>query len=112
MTLEDFAKSVKSTLGASSVAYAGRREVEVVAVLGGGGSDDVDAAKNAGADTFLTGELKYHQLNEAPERGMNLLAAGHFDTEKHICKKLASLALEADPTLSVTVLQGTPIRHV
>ena len=43
---------------------------------------------------------------------MNLIAAGHFDTEKHICKKLASLALEADPTLSVTVLQGTPIKEI
>ena len=112
MTLEDFAKSVKNTLCAASVAYAGTRTVEVVALLGGGGSDDVDAARMAGADTFLSGELKYHQLNEAPERGMNLVAAGHFDTEKHICKKLASLALEADPSLSVTVLQGTPIRHV
>lgn len=112
MTLEEFAKTVKSTLGASSVAYAGTRTVEMVALLGGGGSDDVEAAQMAGADTFLSGELKYHQLNEAPERGMNLVAAGHFDTEKHICKKLASLALEADPSLSVTVLQGTPIRHV
>lgn len=111
MTLDEFAKTVKETLGASSVAYAGTRAVETVALLGGGGSDDVDAAREAGADTFLTGELKYHQLNEAPERGMNLVAAGHFDTEKHICKKLASLALEADPTLAVTVLQGTPIRH-
>ncbi len=112
MTLDDFAKTVKNALGAASVAYAGTKAVEVVALLGGGGSDDVDAARMAGADTFLTGELKYHQLNEAPERGMNLVAAGHFDTEKHICKKLASLVLEADPSLSVTVLQGTPIRHV
>lgn len=111
-TLDEFAKTVKEILRAPSVAYAGNRRVEIVAVLGGGGADDVDAAKEAGADTYLTGELKYHQLVDAPECGMNLLAAGHYYTEAHICEKLKALALEADPGLVVEILDEPPILEV
>ncbi|MBQ7173013.1 MAG: Nif3-like dinuclear metal center hexameric protein [Clostridia bacterium] len=111
-TLDEFAKTVKEKLHAPSVAYAGNRRVETVAVLGGGGADDVEAAKEAGADTYLTGELKYHQLVDAPECGMNLLAAGHYYTEAHICEKLKSLALEAAPGLVVDTFYECPVLEV
>ena len=109
-TPEAFAKAVKAALGAAAVEYSGTRPVYRVAVLGGGGSDDAEAAFRAGADTYLTGELKHHQLSEAPERGWNLLQAGHYDTEFPVCQTLRSWILEADPALTVDVLHTYPAK--
>ncbi len=104
MALPDFARLVKDTLGAPAVwvGDAGR-PVSRVAVLGGGGDSDAEAARRAGADTYLTGELKYHQLCDAPYGGMNLMAAGHFHTEFPICEVLAAWVKEAVPKVTVTV---------
>ena len=102
MEVKAFAALVKEALGAPVVALADAGlAVRRVAVLGGGGSDDADAAKAAGADTYVTGELKYHQMVDAPEVGMNLIEAGHFYTEQPICEKLRAMLLEIEPTLRV-----------
>lgn len=103
-----FAKHVKQMLGAPTVTFADAgRPVCRVAVLGGGGSDDVAAAQAAGADTYVTGELKYHQLVDAPEEGINLIEAGHFYTENPICEKLRAMLLAIDPTLTVDLYDGS-----
>lgn len=113
MPVEEFAKRVKSVTGAPWVQLsdAGIKACRV-AVLGGGGSGDVDAARAAGADTYLTGELKHNQLTDAPEWGINLIAAGHFYTEDLICSRLCELALEADPTLEVRVVNSNAVRMI
>ncbi len=109
MTLADFAARVKSVLGAASVVVSDAGlSVRRVAVLGGSGSDDVFAAKAAGADTYLTGELKHNYLTDAPDLGINLLAAGHFATEHPVCEVLREMLLQADPTMTVTVFYSDP----
>lgn len=104
MSIADFTKQVKNILHApvTWVGDAGR-PVSRVAVLGGGGSGDEAAARLAGADTYLTGELKYNQLCDAPYSGMNLLAAGHYHTEFPICRVLAEWVRQLSPDLTVTV---------
>lgn len=109
-TLGAFAATVKKTLGAAAVEYSGAGPVLRVAVLGGAGDDDVEAAFRAGADTYLTGELKHHQLSEAPERGQNLLQAGHYDTEFPVCQTLRNWILAADPALTVDILHTYPAK--
>ncbi len=113
MALDAFAERVKSATGAPcvQVADAGRAVLRV-ALLGGGGSGDVDAARAAGADTYLTGELKHNQLTDAPECGMNLIAAGHFYTENLICKRLHALALEADPSAEIQITDSNAVRMI
>ena len=109
LTLAEFATLVKKATGAPivTVSDAGRA-VKRVAVLGGSGSDDVIPAILAGADTYLTGELKHNWLTEAPERSINLIAAGHFYTENPVCDRLRELVLEADPTIAVDVIDSNP----
>ena len=85
---------------------------KVCALLGGGGADDADAARAAGADTYLTGELKHHQLTDAPENGMNLVMGGHFYTENPVCERVRAMLLEADAGLTVTVVDSNPVRFV
>ena len=101
-TLCEFAQTVRSVTGAPAVLSGdAERPVSRVALLGGSGSDDVPAALAAGADTYLTGELAYHYLNDARELGMNLLAAGHFYTENPVCETLRRMLLALDSTLTV-----------
>lgn len=108
-TLLEFAERVKLATGAPSVTLSDAgRSVKRVAVLGGSGSDDVISAILAGADTYLSGELKHNWLTEAPERSINLIAAGHFYTENQVCYRLCELVSEADPTVVVDVIDSNP----
>ena len=113
MTAEAFAAHVKHCLGADQVLLSDAGlPVCRVAVLGGSGSDDVIAAKRAGADTYLSGELKHNWLTEAPERGINLIAAGHFHTEDPVCEVLRELVHKADPTLQVDLINSNPVKAI
>lgn len=40
------------------------------------------AAKKAGCDLFITGDVKYHTAQTAKEMGLNLLDIGHYGSEK------------------------------
>ena len=110
---EDFAKKVKAMLNAPVVQLADAGcPVRRVAVLGGGGSDDVEAARAAGADTYVSGELKYHQLTDAPEEGMNLITAGHFHTEFPVCAMLAQLIKSLDATVEVEIYENYNVKTI
>lgn len=99
MEISDFAKRVKDALHAPVVLYS-ETDIPVfrVAVLGGSGSDDIGAARKAGADTYVSGELKYHDMTDASENRINLLEAGHFYTENPVCHVLKEVIIgtEAD----------------
>lgn len=113
MPLSEFAALVKKVTGAEQVQFSDAgKEVLRVAVLGGSGSSDVKAAARAGADTYVSGELKHNNLTDAPECGMNLVAAGHFYTENAVCERLKELVLEAIPEATVTVTNSDPVRYI
>lgn len=95
MAIEEFTALVKEKLGAQKVTLAScGRSAHRVAVLGGGGSDDARAAEAAGADTYVTGELRYHQLCDAPYSQMNLIEAGHYYTEYPVLGRLSDILTE------------------
>ena len=113
MAAEAFAKLVKQATGAEYVLLSDAGlPVSRVALLGGGGAGDLPAARAAGADTYLTGELKHDQLTDAPEKGMNLIMGGHFYTENPVCEHLADLIKKADPTVEVTVMNSNTARFI
>lgn len=94
-TCNDFASSVKKTLQADRVLYAAAGGVvNRVAICGGDGKDFVKAAKTAGADSYLTGQLSYNLMEDADAIGLNLFEAGHFHTEDFICSYLTLLILK------------------
>ena len=97
MSLSDFAESVKRALGAPCVSYADAgKQAYRIALLGGAGEDDIAAAVFAGADTYVSGELGYHRLTDAPDGEINLIEAGHFYTEFPVCERIAELVRAAD----------------
>ncbi|MEY4432054.1 MAG: hypothetical protein RLZZ44_184, partial [Bacteroidota bacterium] len=58
------------------------KPIHKVAVLGGAGSFAIRNAIQAGADAFLTADLKYHQFYEA-ENQLLLADIGHFESERY-----------------------------
>ena len=111
MSAEEFARLAKGVLAADQILLSDAGlPVRRVAVLGGGGASEVFAAKCAGADTYLTGELKHNNLTDAPENGINLLAGGHFHTENLVCDRICEILKEIDPTLAVDVINSNAVR--
>lgn len=84
MNETDFLPFVKEKMIADGIrhsAYIGKK-IHKVAVLGGSGSFAIKNAIQAGADAFLTADLKYHQFYEAENR-LLLADIGHFESERY-----------------------------
>ena len=89
MALKDFAAKVRDDLGAEHLTYAGGDEpVYKVAVVGGSGADFMEDALAAGADTLVTGDLKYHVAQKALNLGLNVVDGTHQLTETPVVDKL------------------------
>ena len=100
--LEGFAQFVKERLGAGGVRYAGGgKPVHRVAVGGGSCMDFLPQALAAGCDTFVTGDIKYHQFQKARALGVNLIDAGHFPTEDPVCEVLRGALAAKFPEIEV-----------
>src|SRR5262249_8176707 len=61
-----------------------------VGILPGGAGNMIAAARDAGLDTFITGEGPHHTFFDAMEWGINVLFAGHYATETLGVQALAS----------------------
>jgi dinuclear metal center YbgI/SA1388 family protein len=86
MTLSAFAARVAAvlpeTVGGVRAAGDPDRVVRRVAVCGGSGGSLLDAAAAAGADVFLTSDLKHHPVADAMEvTGPALCDVAHFASE-------------------------------
>lgn len=86
------------------------RVIKTVAVCGGAGSDFMEEAAAAGAEAFLTGEVKHHEWFMAAEQGLCLMAAGHHATEHPAMLQLARQLQEALPGVPVEVYNSDPTR--
>ena len=110
LSTDDFIETVKSALELPALIFAGcGKPVRRVAVMGGGGEDDIFAAVAAGADTYVTGELKYHHLCDAPYGEINLLMAGHYHTEAPVLGRLAELAADICPQIPVHIFRSSRV---
>lgn len=72
------------------VHQGGPEEVSRVGVISGGAAGDIGTAKAQGCDLFITGEPSHAHFHEAFEMGMNVVYAGHYDTETFGVKALAA----------------------
>ncbi len=79
---EGFLLTVKQRLGLPWVRMSGERStVRRVAICGGAGSFLIGDALRAGADAYLTADLKYHDF-QRPEGRMLLADIGHYESEQ------------------------------
>jgi dinuclear metal center YbgI/SA1388 family protein len=84
--LDAVLEEVYRALRTSWIKLAGprKRRVRRIAVVGGSGSEFAGAARAAGADLFLTADIKYHQALEAAVGDMAVADIGHGSGEKWI----------------------------
>ena len=76
------------------------KPIKKVAVLGGSGAFAINNAKAAGADIYITADLKYHDFYKAEEK-LVLADIGHYESEQFtknllysfLSKKISSFAL-------------------
>jgi dinuclear metal center YbgI/SA1388 family protein len=77
-----------------------KKPIKRIAVLGGSGSFAISAAKAAGADLFVTADLKYHDFFSA-EHDIILADIGHYESEQftktflvdYLSKKITNFAI-------------------
>ena len=113
MSAEEFARKVKDALGAPNVSLSScGKPCYRVAVLGGGGDSATGAAMAAGADTYVTGDLGFHTLTDAPDMGVNLIAAGHFYTENPVCRRICEIVNEADTSIECHITNSNRIQAI
>lgn len=81
--LEAFIGELKASLQLSQVRYVGnlKQEISKVGILNGSGGDFATKAQKAGVDCFITGDLKYHDAQDAMEGEMAVVDIGHYESE-------------------------------
>jgi dinuclear metal center YbgI/SA1388 family protein len=91
-SLGAFVRGAARALGAEArVSGARPARVRTVAVCPGSGGRLVPLAAAAGADVFVTGEVRYHNMREAEHHGIAIVELGHDRTEMPAVDLLARL---------------------
>ena len=97
----------------SRAAYTGDpdRLVSRIAVLGGAGGGDIEYARDAGAEAYITGEAKHNQILEAREMDLPLILCGHYETERVVLKSLQDRLqiLAPDVQYYITLREKAPL---
>lgn len=107
--LNDVANLIDGALGTRSTSW-GRadRSVRRIAVVGGAADGEWEAALHAGADLYVTGEVKQHVALEAVESGIAMIAAGHYATEQPGCAALRDRMAREVPDVEWLLFEPLP----
>ncbi|MBN1416799.1 MAG: Nif3-like dinuclear metal center hexameric protein [Bacteroidales bacterium] len=102
MKIPDFLGHIKKNLACSVIRYSGiaAGNVKTIACCGGSGSFLIPKAIAAGADAFITGDIKYHQFLDSASRIL-LIDAGHFETEQYTKEIFYELLIKKFPTFAI-----------
>lgn len=83
LTVGEVARRLREGLPSPHLRVAGdlSRTVTTVAACGGAGDSLIPAAVAAGADLYVTGDLRHHVTLDALTMGLSVIDAGHYATE-------------------------------
>lgn len=112
MALSEFCAFVAKTLNCSGTntlrvnTIDPNKMITSVAVCGGAGGSLLDDVIQAGADAFVTADIRHHEFVEASARGIALIDAGHYATESPGMKELALVLPEQISGVDIVWLEG------
>ena len=113
LDIEHFVEVVRAKLGCEHLNYASNSgKVHKLALVGGGGGSYIREAAASGADTYLSGEIGYHNLTDCKDYRINLVEAGHYFTERIALYNLSELVKEADSTVECDFFESNVINHI
>nr|WP_297785287.1 Nif3-like dinuclear metal center hexameric protein [uncultured Allomuricauda sp.] len=115
MDEEEFLLLAKERMNATVVRHSALlgNKVKKVAVLGGSGAFAIGAASKAGADIYVTADLKYHDFYQA-ENQLVVADIGHFETEQFTKDLLVDYLTKKIPNFAISLSESitNPIKYL
>lgn len=113
--VESFLKDVKLKMNTPFIRHSKivKNTIKKVAVLGGSGSFAISAAKSAGADVFITSDLKYHDFFQA-ENAIVLADIGHYESEQYTKNLIASYLRKKITNFAIilSTTETNPVKYI
>ncbi|NJB70729.1 dinuclear metal center YbgI/SA1388 family protein [Saonia flava] len=114
MNEKEFLKLLRVNMKAKGIRHSELlgEQIKKVAVLGGSGAFAIGAAKEAGANIFVSADIKYHQFYEA-EGKMIVADIGHYETEQFTKNLLVDYLTKKIPNFAVSLSESitNPIKY-
>lgn len=111
----DFLCKIKEIFATNSIMHTPVRgkKIKRIALCGGAGGSFAGAALAAGADLYLTGEARYHELFDNTDK-MVYAIIGHYESEQYTTEILHDIVKGNFPNIPVntTTVCTNPIRHL
>ncbi len=115
MNENEFLGILKNTMKTSCIKHTKflNRPIHSVAICGGAGSFLIPNAINAGADAFITSDLKYHEFFDA-DNHLLLADIGHYESEQYTIDLLYDIIQQKMSTFALrkTELLTNPVRYL
>ncbi len=94
VTLQELLTQIQTKLTPPNLIFSPtenlQQKINRVAVLGGSGASFISDVVKTGAQAYLTSDCKFHQFQESRDRGLVLIDAGHYATERPACDRLVA----------------------
>jgi len=83
-TLGNLVVEIKEQINMEYIRVAGDLEsiIEKVAVINGSGADLIEVAMYKGCQCVITGDVRYHDAQDAIAQGISVIDIGHYQSEK------------------------------
>ena len=111
----DFLSRLLTIFGCKSIRYTYLlgKPVKRVAVCGGSGSFLLSAAMKAGADVFITADMKYHEFFDAEEK-IVIADIGHYESEQFTRELFYEILIKKFPNfaLRLSEVKTNPVLYL
>jgi len=93
LNMGELARQLSDSLDGAGIKMVGDpgKTVRRAAICTGSGASLIGDVVSAGADVYITGDIKYHDAKLAEECGLAILDVGHFASEKLVLEPIAAL---------------------
>lgn len=114
MDEKSFLTRLKTVFGLKFIRHTAllNKPIKKIALCGGAGSFLVSSALGAGADIYITADMKYHEFFDANAR-MIIADIGHYESERFTIDLLKEILEQKFPTFAVlkTAVETNPVRY-
>jgi dinuclear metal center YbgI/SA1388 family protein len=110
-----FLNFIKKTMNSGVIRHSKllNKSIKKVAVLGGSGSFAIENALQAGADIYITSDIKYHEFFKA-ENKLLIADIGHYESEQFTKNLLVDILTKKFPNFAIILSEKNtnPIHYI